>query len=142
MDDIQELRERKARLTAELELIDQYLALRAKLFPATANENVSSPARTHAARSTKAQKNDPSEVAKRAEELIRAHGKPLQRGELVRRIEASGMPLHTGDKGKYIGTILWRQRDKFVNVEGHGYWIAGLPVEPMQMDFTPESLVQ
>lgn len=136
MDDIQELRERKARLTAELELIDQYLAIRAKLFPAATGENVSGLARAHATRPTKAQKNDPSEVAKRAEELIRAHGKPLQRGELVRRIEASGMPLHTADKGKYIGTILWRQRDKFVNVEGEGYWIVGLPVESAPKEFS------
>ena len=142
MDDIQDLQARKARLTAELEMIDQYLALHAKLFPSAKLANVSGPVRIHVERPTRPQKNDPAEVAKRAEELIRAHGKPIQRGELVRRIEASGMPLHTNDKGKYIGTILWRQRNKFVNVEGQGYWIVGLPVESTQMDFTPDSLVQ
>lgn len=142
MDDIQELRARKARLIAELDLIDQYLALRAKLFPATGGENVSGPTRADVPRPARSQRNDPTEVAKRAEALIREHGKPLQRGELVRRIEASGMPLHTGDKGKYIGTILWRQRDKFVNVEGQGYWIVGLPVESAPMELILDSPVQ
>lgn len=126
---VQELRERKAKLLEELDMIDQYLKLHQKLFPGASPQNKSRPETAEDEQESDAVKNDPREVAARAEAILREHGKPIQRGELVRRIEGSGLLLHSKDKNKYLGTILWRNRDRFTNVEGHGYWIKGLDIE-------------
>jgi hypothetical protein len=129
-DTIQELRERKAKLIEELNLIDQYLKLHERLFPRESGGNKSRLAGVNVQpRSEGEEKNDPRVVADRAEEVIRAQGRPLQRGEIVRYIMESGLPLYTKDKGKYLGTILWRHRDRFVNIPELGYWIKGLPIE-------------
>jgi hypothetical protein len=34
------------------------------------------------------------------------------------------------DKGRYVGTIAWRHKGTFVNVEGRGYWLRGEPIPP------------
>jgi hypothetical protein len=52
------------------------------------------------------------------------------RGELLSLIEkAETVPsLHNSpDKIKYLGTILWRYHDRFVNLPGYGYWIKSQP---------------
>lgn len=126
---VQELRERKAKLIEELDMIDQYLKLHQKLFPSAAPANKSGPETPDDAKETDAAKNDPREVAARVVAILREHGKPIQRGELVRKIEESGLPIHSKDKNKYLGTVLWRNRDTFVNIEGHGYWIKGMNVD-------------
>ena len=126
---IQELRERKARLLEELDMIDQFLKLHQKLFPGNDSRNKSEPETRREPGLSEGEKNDPAAVAARAERVIREHGKPIQRGDLVRKIEESGLPIYSKDKNKYLGTILWRNRDTFVNVEGHGYWIRGLDIE-------------
>jgi hypothetical protein len=71
-------------------------------------------------------RNNPKAVADRAAEIISKAGHPIQRGELIRRIEESGMPIHSVDKGKYIGTIMWRENERFENLDGEGYWLVGL----------------
>jgi hypothetical protein len=38
------------------------------------------------------------------------------------------------DKPRYIGTIMWRHKDRFVNLKGHGYWVADEPYEPAGYD--------
>lgn len=126
---IQELRERKARLMAEIDLIDQYLTLHGKLFSPGKSENISGGASTDTSPTGGGQKNDPKAVAKRAEEVLREEGRPLQRGDLVRKIEESGLKIVSKDKSKYLGTVLWRHRDTFVNIEDRGYWINGLDIE-------------
>jgi hypothetical protein len=127
-DTIQELRVRKAALLEELELIEQFLVLHERLFPQSGGRNVSgSPPDASGARGPR--KNEPQEVADRAEALIKAHGRPVQRGDLVKMIEDSGLIIHSKDKNKYIGTVLWRQRHRFVNIEDEGYWLVGMEYE-------------
>lgn len=59
--------------------------------------------------------------------MIRDEGKPLTRGELVRRLEAAGHQLEGGDKNKVLGTNMWRS-GRFINIKGVGYWPKGTPV--------------
>jgi Asp-tRNA(Asn)/Glu-tRNA(Gln) amidotransferase C subunit len=136
-DRIEELTRRRAELLEELDRIEQYMNLHKQLFPEDEDAAKASVNETRREGRREA-RNDPNAIAARAEELIRANGKPIQRGELVRRIEASGMPIHSKDKGKYIGTVLWRLRDKFVNVEDQGYWIKGLVIEAAPREFRLE----
>lgn len=53
--------------------------------------------------------------------LIIAEGRPLNRGDLVRRLEAAGYLLDGSDKAKVLGTNIWRS-EKFDHIEGQGYW--------------------
>ncbi len=53
--------------------------------------------------------------------LIISEGRPLNRGDLVRRLEAAGYLIDGLDKAKVLGTNIWRS-DKFDHIEGQGYW--------------------
>jgi hypothetical protein len=52
-----------------------------------------------------------------------APGTPY-RGELVDEMERRGVAIPSADKQRYVGTILWRQAQKFEHV-GDGYWLRG-----------------
>ncbi|WP_152046743.1 hypothetical protein [Aureimonas psammosilenae] len=64
----------------------------------------------------------PSDIARFARETLLAEGKPMKRGQLVRAILKRGLPLAGRDPSKNLGTILWRHRDQFINLEHLGYW--------------------
>ena len=51
----------------------------------------------------------------------------MQRGELVDAVEKAGMPIISDDKPRYLGTILWRNGDRFVN-RADGYWLKHEPI--------------
>ncbi len=66
-----------------------------------------------------------AEMVEATRRIIIAEGKPLKRGELVRRIEALGFEIVGTDKSKVFGTNLWRS-NRFRTIEGKGYWPADL----------------
>ncbi|MCP5371092.1 MAG: hypothetical protein H6907_05100 [Hyphomicrobiales bacterium] len=66
-------------------------------------------------------------VAKYAREFMIERGSPMTRGELVDKFDEFGLPVGGTDKSKNMGTIMWRLRDEFVNLEGHGYWPRDIP---------------
>lgn len=53
--------------------------------------------------------------------IIIAEGRPMKRGELVKRLEAERYALPGADKNKVLGTNVWRS-GKFRAIEGRGYW--------------------
>ena len=67
----------------------------------------------------------PSDVGDAAYSVLMSSGRPMTRGEIARALQAKGLRLPQTDPAKYVGTILWRQQDRFVNLEGEGYWIRG-----------------
>ena len=87
-------------------------------------------------------KNDPGRIARVAEDIIREAQKPLTRGTLLARVLERGVTIHSKDKAKYLGTILWRQSDKFENIEGRGYWFIDLldPAPGPELAFLDEML--
>ncbi|UCI10471.1 hypothetical protein [Mesorhizobium sp. B1-1-8] len=68
----------------------------------------------------------PPEIADLAERVIRGAGHPLTRAEIVARLESAGIELHSEDKPRYIGTILWREKERFTNIAGQGYVMADM----------------
>lgn len=129
-DKLQEARDRRRKLLEEIDLIDQFIGLHERLFGDASKapiENVSSTQTQEPITPRIRRRNNPSQIADRAEAVIRAVGHPVQRGELVKRIESDGLPIHSDDKAKYIGTVLWRESDRFENIEGEGYWLKGIP---------------
>ncbi|RWF51803.1 MAG: hypothetical protein EOS50_27020 [Mesorhizobium sp.] len=68
----------------------------------------------------------PTEIADLAERVIRGAGHPLTRAEIVARLESAGIELHSEDKPRYVGTILWREKERFTNIAGQGYVMADM----------------
>ncbi len=62
-----------------------------------------------------------SELLAEVRRLIIAEGRPLNRGDLVRRLEGAGYLIDGSDKAKVLGTNIWRS-EKFDHLEGQGYW--------------------
>jgi hypothetical protein len=69
----------------------------------------------------------PKGIVELVERLIREAGKPLTRGDIIDALEARQVDLPGQDKPRYIGTIMWRNKSKFQQIEGLGYWLRGLP---------------
>jgi hypothetical protein len=71
--------------------------------------------------SRKAKSTYVGELLAEVRRLIISEGRPLNRGDLVRRLEAAGYLIDGSDKAKVLGTNIWRS-DKFDHIEGEGYW--------------------
>ncbi|MGO7792680.1 hypothetical protein ACC703_35140 [Rhizobium ruizarguesonis] len=72
----------------------------------------------------------PERIAQVAAEVIRELGAPIRRGRLVKLIEEKALIINSEDKARYLGTILWRHKDQFTNIEGRGYWLDELGDPP------------
>ena len=56
-------------------------------------------------------------------ELFREIGHPLTRGQLLKELDARGIPVGgTYNRSKNMGTIMWRLREDFISLDGFGYW--------------------
>ena len=72
----------------------------------------------------------PSDLAPMVGRILVEHGAPMTRSELLAALAERDVVLAGEDKAKYLGTILWRMREAFVNLEGHGYWPRELAYDP------------
>jgi hypothetical protein len=63
-----------------------------------------------------------------AAEAIRLEGRPLTRGEVTERVMATGIAINSKDPANYIGTVMWRNPEIFLKIDGLGYWLAGVPL--------------
>lgn len=69
-------------------------------------------------------------MAKEVRQMILERRAPMTRTDIVEALELKGIPVAGQDKSKAIGTIMWRLRDRFRNIEGLGYWPKDLPYPP------------
>jgi len=74
-----------------------------------------------------------SRVATIARKVILTKGAPMTRGELVAAFEARGEPIAGSDPSRNMGTIMWRLRDSFINIDGHGYWPKDVPLNSPEL---------
>jgi hypothetical protein len=68
----------------------------------------------------------PSSFAEIMERIIRDARRPLTRSELALELEQRGIAIPSEDKARYLGTILWRNNKRFVNIAGKGYYLPSL----------------
>ena len=61
--------------------------------------------------------------------ILREGGRPLSRRQLHGALAERGLDIKGGDPIKALGTILWRGRDKLVQLQGFGYWPIDDPYE-------------
>lgn len=79
------------------------------------------------------------ELRPHIEAIIREAGRPLTRGNLLRKLDQRGTPVGgRADRAKNMGTIMWRLKEHFVNLPGYGYWLQNEPYPPL--GYVPESL--
>lgn len=67
----------------------------------------------------------PREIVEIMERVIREADRPLSRGEIVDAFERREIEIPAQDKARYVGTIAWRNKAKFINIDGRGYWLRG-----------------
>lgn len=60
-------------------------------------------------------------IERRAREIILENKAPMTRGELVAAFQDRGWPVGGTDASKNMGTIMWRLRKQFRNIDGQGY---------------------
>lgn len=78
------------------------------------------------------------ELRPHIEAIIREAGRPLTRGNLLRKLDQRGTPVGgEADRAKNMGTIMWRLKEHFVNLPGYGYWLKNEPYPPLK--YLPES---
>lgn len=111
---------RRDQLKRELSDIELFLALYERFSSETEQKQIEVPVSPLAVAKPK-RRVKPSELADIIERLIRERGMPMQRGEILDALAASDVELESQDPAKYIGTILWRNSSRFVNVPGEGY---------------------
>ena len=134
-DQLHEAQKRRIQLRNELALIEQYIELHTRLF---GNDRVSQAtplASAHDAGQTRENRNssrrgmnNPKEIADAALRILSESEVPMSRGRLIKALRDNGVEIHSKDAGKYLGTILWRDSDRFVNIEGEGYWPSNRPL--------------
>ena len=76
----------------------------------------------------------PSQFVRYLEGVLKDVKGPLPRAALVAELESRGIEIPSDDKPRYIGTIMWRERKKFINIVGHGYWLKYVPLPEILYD--------
>jgi hypothetical protein len=130
-----ELEVRKEEVDKEIGEIDLFINLHRK-FSGTEQERSDifvehpEPARPDATVPAPGRKRGrPADFAEIMERVIMDVGRPLSRNDMVEEIEKR-IEIPSDDKPRYLGTILWRHRDRFYNLPRFGYWLAARPYAP------------
>jgi len=74
------------------------------------------------------------ELRPRMREAILDVGRPLNRSGVVAALNRRGFRVSGQDQVVNVGTALWRARDEFVRLEGHGYWPRDVAYAPAGYD--------
>ena len=69
------------------------------------------------------------ELAPHIRAVLIENDRPMTRGQLVQALANRNVSIGGTDTAKNLGTIMWRLRDRFINLEGHGYWPIDLSCE-------------
>ncbi|MBZ9822368.1 hypothetical protein [Mesorhizobium sp. CA4] len=138
MDAFERAQRRREEIRKELEEIDLFLRLHQKFSGGTVPEQdivATSPdgtmtvleAKTAPAPTRNLSKH---KMAKQVMQFMYDRKYPMTRTDIVEALELKGIPVAGVDKARAIGTIMWRLRDRFVNLPGYGYW-------PIDQNFEP-----
>lgn len=145
---LENAKKRLAALRAEIADVERFVAMYATFSEGTEEGHAESPLGTNIPNSeeTFAQKNPsvnsgekwrrvgrksatPGELVEVIRRVIREVGRPMTRGEIVDALLRRDVEFSAQDHARYIGTIMWRHKSVFLNVEGRGYWLRGEPLD-------------
>jgi hypothetical protein len=129
---------RRAELQREIDEIDLYVRLHKKFSNGSMNDehaaneprnsepldNEPKPGRDG---SHGRKRGRPDDFADQMELVLSEIGHPLSRPRMVEEMEKRKVDIPSDDKERYLGTILWRNKARFVSLRKFGYWIAANP---------------
>ncbi len=69
-------------------------------------------------------------IIRMAKKVLIDFGRPLTRRDLHAALAMEGIIIQGVDPLKSLGTIIWRNRDEIITIEGRGYWPKDIPVPP------------
>jgi hypothetical protein len=75
-----------------------------------------------------------SVVGKHAREIITVTKRPVPRNELFTLLGLRGINIVGKDPEMVLSTMMWRMKDDFVRLAGHGYWLKELPWQPAKYE--------
>lgn len=77
---------------------------------------------------------DKAEVGKVAKTIIYESRRPVPRTVLFKALADRGVTIYGKDPEMVLSTMLWRLKDDFVRLPGHGYWIKSLRWPPAKYE--------
>lgn len=133
-DDVfNEVVERRNSLLQELVELEQFINA---YKPATKTKSPISHKKVNPVRARR--RGAPNQFVALIEQVIKDAGKPLSRADIVSEIESKEISIPGQHKTKYVGTLMWREREKFIHIVDHGYWLKYQPLPKIGYD--PASL--
>lgn len=63
-------------------------------------------------------------VGDAAERILKYVGRPMSRDDLFTALKTDGIDIIGKDPWMVFSTMMWRMQDRFVRLQGHGYWLA------------------
>lgn len=119
---------KRDKLRQEIEKVEDFIRLHREIF-GTDCEN-SEPAReSRLMRAHWRRHARPKDLGPIVERILKEHGRPLNRRQLVDVLKERDVVMPSADEPRYLGTVLWRLQNRFVNIEGQGYWPRNIPCE-------------
>jgi hypothetical protein len=127
-DPIQEALTKRAKLQAEIDIIDRYLDLHRQIFgeiktTVLVGDRVEAEVIPAEKREKAQPLNDPDAIVEAMRSILSIADEPMTRGQLRSALSSRGIIVHSKDVSKYLGTLLWRNKNHFINIEGQGYWL-------------------
>ncbi|SCX03782.1 hypothetical protein [Agrobacterium rosae] len=131
--EISTLRRAKRSIEAQLEKAEAARDLLRQMMSVNSNASESSTISLSETKSTKRKRgfyagSQTSEVITRSKQILLQAGVPLQRNDLLSRIEASGFMLNASNPSRFVGRTLW-QSDDFIHIPNKGYWLRGEDIQ-------------
>jgi hypothetical protein len=120
---------RRAALTREIERVDAFLGMYREFSAIVSDKAAISEADERVAPEERAARGTGAKMLDLAEDAITAQSRPLTRVELLKAIEDRGLKVGGKDPGATLASALWRDKDRFVNIKTHGYWLKAKPYE-------------
>lgn len=78
----------------------------------------------------------PEETVKVSRDILVQLAQPLTRRQLVDALRERGLVIKAKKPVNWLGTILWRAKDAFIQLEGRGYWPKDIAYPPA--DYYPQ----
>jgi hypothetical protein len=77
---------------------------------------------------------DKADVGREAKTFIYERARPVPRSDLYKELIKRGLVINGKDPEMVLSTMMWRMKDDFVRLPGHGYWIKKLPWKPAKYE--------
>ena len=116
---ISNAKRRKKEILKELDEINQFLELAEKF----SGEGASTSTNPTGGGSPKAGGAKTGEIVAASRKVIQVHDKPMNRSEILSKLEEDGIIVSGKDRANTLGTTLSRATDKIVYLKGFGYWL-------------------